>query len=201
MTPHVVGYTRILRAAAPIDEDVAALKAHGVEEVFADAGEGHPRDRPELKECLARLSAGDTLVVTSAARLSHSLNHLVSTLRSLDDGSIFFRSLAEPKLDLAPAPTSETSAYMTALDEVRRALLGDRVRAGLQAATTEGRRAGRPSVMTPDKISIAIELRSHGRSVAHIANVVGVSASAVRRALRAGFSLTAASNSARQPGG
>ena len=186
MTPHVFGYTRTLRAAAPIDDDVAALKAYGVEEVFVDAGEGHPRDRPELKECLARLSAGDTLAVTSAARLSHSLNHLVSTLRSLDDDSIHFRSIAEPKLDLAPASTSETRAYLIVLDDVRRALLGDRVRAGLQAATTEGRRAGRPSVMTPDKIGIAIELRSHGRSVAHIANVVGVSASAVRRALRAG---------------
>ena len=185
MTSRVVGYTRTLRGAAQVDDDVAALKAHGAEEVFADAGEGHPRDRPELKECLARLSAGDTLVVTSAARLSHTLNHLVSTLRSLDDGSIFFRSLAEPKLDLAPASASETRAYLIALDDVRRTLLGDRVRAGLRAATTAGRRAGRPSVMTPDKTSIAIELRAHGRSVAHIANVVGVSASAVRRALRA----------------
>lgn len=185
MTPHVVGYTRTLRAAAPIDEDVAALEAHGAEEVFVDAGEGHPRNRPELKECLARLSAGDTLVVTSAARLSHSLNHLVSTLRSLDDGSILFRSFAEPALDLIHAPNPATDNYLTALDDIRRTLLGDRVRAGLGAASSDGRRAGRPSVMTPDKISIAIELRTHGRSIAHIANVVGVSPSALRRALQA----------------
>ncbi len=184
MTSRVVGYTRTLRAGAPIDEDVAALKAHGAEEVFVDAGEGHPRDRPQLKECLARLSAGDTLVVTSATRLSHSLNHLVATLRSLDDGSIFFRSIVEPALDLIPASGPATDNYLTALDDIRRALLGDRVRAGLVAASVDGRRAGRPSVMTPDKISIAIELRTHGRSIAHIANVVGVSPSAARRALR-----------------
>ena len=185
MTSRVVGYTRTLRGAAQVDDDVAALKAHGAEEVFADAGEGHPRDRPELKECLARLSAGDTLVVTSAARLSHNLNHLVSTLRSLDDGSILFRSLAEPAMNLGPG-LDATSKYLTALDDIRRNLLGDRVRAGLRAASTEGRRAGRPSVMTPEKVSIAVELRTHGRSVAHIANVLGVSASAVRRALRTG---------------
>lgn len=185
MTSRVVGYTRTLRAGAPIDEDVAVLKAHGAEEVFVDAGEGHPRDRPELKECLARLSAGDTLVVTSAARLSHTLNHLVSTLRSLDDGSIFFRSLAEPALDLTRASEPATDNYLIALDDVRRTLLGDRVRGGLLAASIDGRRAGRPSVMTPDKISIAIELRSHGRSIAHVANVVGVSPSALRRALQA----------------
>jgi DNA invertase Pin-like site-specific DNA recombinase len=185
MTSRVFGYTRTLRAAAPINEDVAALMAYGVEEVFVDAGEGHPRDRPELKECLARLGAGDTLVVTSAARLSHSLNHLVSTLRSLDDSSIFFRSLAEPALDLTHAPNRATDNYLTALDDIRRTLLGDRVRAGLGAASADGRRAGRPSVMTPDKISIAVELRTHGRSIAHIANVVGVSPSALRRALQA----------------
>ena len=183
MTSRVVGYTRTLRAAAPIDEDVAVLKAHGVEEVFVDAGEGHPRDRPELKECLARLSAGDTLVVTSAARLSHSLNHLVLTIRSLDDGSISFRSVAEPALDLGRSGDLRTSTYLSALDDVRRTLLGDRVRAGLNAASTGGRRAGRPSVMTPEKISIATELRAHGRSIAHVANVIGVSPSAVRRAL------------------
>lgn len=185
MTSRVVGYTRALRAAVPIGEDVAVLRAHGAEEVFVDAGEGHPRDRPELKECLARLSAGDTLVVTSAARLSHSLNHLVLTLRSFDDGSIFFRSLAEPSLDLIHDSAPTTRSYLTALDDIRRTLHGDRVRVGLVAASIDGRRAGRPSVMTRDKVSIAIELRSHGRSIAHIANVVGVSPSAVRRALQA----------------
>lgn len=185
MTPRVVGYTRTLHAAAPINEDVAALKAHGAEEVFADAGERHPRDRPELKECLARLSAGDSLVVTSAVRLSHTLNHLVATLRLLDDGSISFRSVTEPVLDLAPSTATGATDYLIALDDVRRALVGDRVRAGLRAAAADGRRAGRPSVMTPEKVSIAIELRAHGRSIVHIANVVGVSPSAVRRALNA----------------
>ncbi|WP_458040396.1 MULTISPECIES: recombinase family protein [Bacteria] len=185
MTAHIVGYTRALHDAASVGEDSAVLKAHGAQKVFADLGKGHPRDRPELKECLARLRAGDTLLVTSAARISHTLNHLVATLRSLDDGSIVFRSIAEPVLDVTPTAVSGASSYLITLDDVRRAMLGDRVRAGLRVASAEGRRPGRPSVMTSEKISIATELRSHGRSIPHIANVVGVSPSTVRRALNA----------------
>tara|TARA_R110002020_G_scaffold286153_5_gene501720 strand:- start:2440 stop:3000 length:561 start_codon:yes stop_codon:yes gene_type:complete len=185
MTALLVGYTRTLHGAASVEDDAAVLRARGVQEVFADEGETHPRDRPHLKECLSRLSAGDTLLVTSAARLSHTLNHLVATLRSLDDGSIIFRSIAEPILDLTPGADTEANSLLIALDDVRRALLGDRVRAGLRAAASDGRRAGRPSVMTPEKTGVAIELRAHGRSIAHIAKVVAVSPSAVRRALDA----------------
>jgi DNA invertase Pin-like site-specific DNA recombinase len=185
MTTRTVGYTRMLHDAPSIDDDIAALKSSGAGTVFVDAGGGHPRNRPKLKECLASLAAGDTLIVTSAARLSHSLNHLILTLRTLNDGEIRFRSIAEPTLDITSDADADGHAYLLALDDVRRTLLGDRVRSGLSAASTEGRRAGRPSVMTPERMDVATELRASGRSIAHIAGVLGVSATAVRRALAA----------------
>lgn len=58
-------------------------------------------------------------------------------------------------------------------------------REGLRVAGESGRRPGRPTVMTEERLAVARELRLQGRSYAHVGLVLGVSANAVQRALRA----------------
>lgn len=72
---------------------------------------------------------------------------------------------------------------MTALEALRRRLVSVRTRAGMESAAASGKRPGRPTVMTPEKIAMAIELRNLNRPITHIARVLGVSANSVQRAL------------------
>jgi DNA invertase Pin-like site-specific DNA recombinase len=70
-----------------------------------------------------------------------------------------------------------------ALAEFERDLIRERTHAGLQAARARGRRGGRPTVWTPEKLQTARSMRAGGSDVSTIARVLGVSRASVYRAL------------------
>jgi DNA invertase Pin-like site-specific DNA recombinase len=77
--------------------------------------------------------------------------------------------------------------------EFERDLIRERTRAGLAAARACGRRGGRPSVMTPDKIRVAREMHKSRRyTVAVIATTLGVSRASIYRHLPAGVAAQSA---------
>lgn len=169
----IVGY-------AASEAGIEAVKHAGATRVVLDTA--HARERPRLAECLRSLSAGDTLVVPSAIEMSVGVAHFVATVAGLAERGIHLRCLREPELSTDSEAT--TVGTLLALDNLRRGLIRARTRAGMDAAASRGRRAGRPTVMTAERIAVAAELRALGRSYAHVAQVLGVSASAVQRALR-----------------
>ncbi|MCR2764979.1 recombinase family protein [Microbacterium sp. zg.B48] len=179
----VVGYTRELFADAGATADADELERAGAEPVFADLTSADARTRPELAACLDDLDAGDVLLVTSSARLSHGLHHFISTIADLTARGVGFRSLAEPALSTGAGMVSDPAEVLAALEGLARRLRSVETRAGMRDAAAAGRRAGRPTVMTEDRVAIAQELRAQGRSFTHIGRVIGVSASAVQRAL------------------
>jgi DNA invertase Pin-like site-specific DNA recombinase len=71
-----------------------------------------------------------------------------------------------------------------ALAEFERGLIRERTMAGLAAARARGRRGGRPTVWTPDKLNAARQLYAAGDlDVSTIARSLGVSRASVYRAL------------------
>ena len=71
-----------------------------------------------------------------------------------------------------------------ALAEFERDLIRERTHAGLAAARARGRRGGRPTVMTPEKLKAARQLydaRQH--TIAEIAATLGVSRASIYRSL------------------
>ena len=172
----IVGFSRPGDDEAAAEE--AALHAAGADEVFV---EHDPDGEQMLASCLQSLSPGDVLVVTRASRLTSTQYRFVRTVASLVARGVGFRSLAEPALSTG-APVSAEEVFQ-ALEELRSELAGIRTRVGMGAATAKGRRPGRPKVMTEERLAMAMELRAVGRSISHIARVLGVSAGAVRRAL------------------
>ncbi len=71
------------------------------------------------------------------------------------------------------------------LAEFERDLLAERTRAGLQAARARGRKGGRRSTVTRSKLQAARDLRAAGElTMAEISDTLGVSRSALYRALR-----------------
>lgn len=181
----VVGYSRGLVTDADATADVAELTHAGAARVFRDPAGIDPRSRPALTECQAHLARADVLLVSSAARLSHSLNHFLTTIVALNARGVGFRSLAEPSLSTGGGAV-DPMAVLSALDGLQNRLVGLRTREGLSAASSAGRRPGRPTVMTEELVAMAAELRAEERSYAQIARVLGVSPSAVQRALSDG---------------
>lgn len=175
-----VGYARAWWPGEDLQSEHAALQREGADIIFTGTGD----DVDDLVRCLGMLQTGDTLTVTGAARLTGSLPRFVQVVVELTARGVRFRSVAEPPLStdgdaVMPADT------LRALDGLRRTLVGLRTREGMLRAEAAGRRVGRPSVMTPERVAVAEELRRQKRSIAHIAQVIGVSPSAVQRALAA----------------
>lgn len=83
----LVGYQRMStdvgRQSADLQRD--ALVAAGVDalHIYGDKLSGSRDDRPGLKDCLAFLKPGDTLVVWKLDRLGRSLSHLLATVTEL----------------------------------------------------------------------------------------------------------------------
>lgn len=178
----VVGYSRGFASDPEAAPDVAELTRAGAVSVFSDPAGVDARARPSLAACLAQLVVGDVLLVSSAARLSHGVGHFLTTVVALHERGVAFRSLTEAALSTDSGP-ADSAAVMTALDGLQKRLVGLRTRDGLSAASMAGRRPGRPTVMTSELVAMAAELRAEERSYAQIARVLGVSPSAVQRAL------------------
>jgi len=179
----LVGYTRQLAPDLDPAADAAALTTAGAVRVFVDDRTVDPRKRPALTECLAFLQPGDVLVVRSAAHLSHAVTHFATTVTTLATRGVGFRSLTEPAFCTGADHAVDPAQVLAAVEGLRRRLVSLRTRAGMASAAAAGKRPGRPTVMTPEKVAMAVELRNLARPITHIARVLGVSANSVQRAL------------------
>lgn len=177
----LVGYTREVTPGAGTTADAAQLTLAGAERVFTDDSADGAAERPGLRECLEFVEAGDTVVVTSAAMVAPTAAQFLTAVSGLVGRGVGFRSLSEPAL--STGTDMDPASVFVALESLRRRLSSLQTRAGMEAAASKGRRPGRPTVMTPERIAMAVELRDLGRPVTHIARVLGVSANAVQRAL------------------
>lgn len=176
-----VGYARVSTGDQDPELQLRALDEDGCERVFVEHASGARADRPELAACLAYLRPGDVLVVWKLDRLGRSLPHLVKTAETLKERGIDFVSLTEA-IDSTTPHGRLLFGLLAVLAEFERALIQERVRAGVAAARANGRRGGRPAALTPDKRRVVVEMLSEGRPQAEIARVVGVSRWTIRRA-------------------
>lgn len=181
----LVGYTRELTPGTGTGTaaDAQQLTRAGAVRLFADEGSADTRARPRLQECLELLESGDTLLVTSAAMLAPTVPQFLATVSGLTRRGVGFRSLTEPALCAGDGATVDPGEVFAGLEALRRRLVSLQKRAGMVAAASAGRRPGRPTVMTPERLAMAMELRNAGRPISHIARVLGVSANAVQRGL------------------
>ena len=120
------------------------------------------------------------LVVWKLDRLGRSLPHLVTLLEELRGRGVLFRSLTEG-MDTT-TPSGELLFNMVAsLAQFERALICERVNAGLAAARKRGRIGGRPRAITGEKMELIADALAQGRSKAEVARAFGVSRATLHR--------------------
>jgi DNA invertase Pin-like site-specific DNA recombinase len=177
------GYARVSTFEQDEGLQLDALRAAGVDRVFTDRASGALEFRPALDELLGQLRAGDTVVVWRLDRLGRSLRHLIDVMADLDRRGVALTSLRE-SIDTSTPGGRLVFHVFAALAEFERDLIRERTAAGLAAARARGRRGGRPTVWTTEKLATARSMHASGQhDVAAIARVLGVSRASVYRGL------------------
>ncbi|WP_432524209.1 recombinase family protein [Kineococcus sp. SYSU DK006] len=184
MTAQLLGYARVSTTVQDPALQQDALRAAGCSYIWTDTASGALAARPALEEVLNYAREGDTLVVWRLDRLGRSLPHLLTLVDDLAARDVGLRSLREA-IDTTTAAGRLVLSVFGALAEFERELIRERTRAGLDAAAARGRRGGRPSVMTPAKLTAARAMLAGGEhTVTAAAAAIGVSRASLYRALR-----------------
>jgi DNA invertase Pin-like site-specific DNA recombinase len=115
---------------------------------YVDLGiSGARESRPEFNRMMADAHARrfDAIACWKLDRMGRSLKHLVNTLADLQAYGVAFISLRD-NLDLSTPSGRLMFHVVAAMAEFERALIRERVSAGIQAARHRGQRIGRPRV-------------------------------------------------------
>ncbi len=176
----VIGYARVSTATQSDDLQRDALMKAGCERIFSDELSGGRTDRPGLEAALATLRSGDTLIVWRLDRLGRSLRHLVQLAEELKLRDIELRSLTEG-IDTSTSAGQLTFHIFSALAEFERALIRERVQAGLEAAASRGRRGGRPSVVSPATMRAIKSMSAAGLTAKEICSQLKISRATLYR--------------------
>lgn len=173
----LVGYMRVSsdsdRQTTDLQRD--ALLAAGVDarHLYQDHASGAKDDRPGLAKALAFLQPGDVIVVWKLDRLGRSLPHLLEIVSALKEKSVGFRSLTE-NMDTTTPSGEFLFQVFGALAQYERALIRERVVAGLAAAKRRGRIGGRPPAIVGEKLDTIVAALNGGMSKAAVCRTFAV---------------------------
>lgn len=170
-SPMLVGYMRVSSGSDQQNTNLQrdALLAAGIDprHLFEDHASGAKDDRVGLVRALEFVRPGDVLVVWKLDRLGRSLSHLLDIVNSLKDKHVAFQSLTE-NLDTTMPSGEFLFQVFGALAQYERALIQERVVAGLAAARKRGRIGGRPKAITGEKLNAIITALNGGMSKAAV---------------------------------
>ena len=124
----------------------------------------------------------DVVMSWSVDRLGRSLQDLVGFLSELHAVGVDL-FLFQQGLDTTTPGGKAMFQMMGVFSEFERAMISERVKAGLNRARAEGKRLGRQPT-SPEMVEKILEAKAEGLSVRKIAAKVGISSSAVQSALK-----------------
>lgn len=139
-------------------------------------------NRPQLLAALEQLGTGDRLVVTKVRHLA----------QSMVDGWEVLIDLVEHGVAVGVLEGSDAGDYDEVSDvrepareitEMRRSILSDRIKDGLQAAREHGAPGGRPRVVDHTMRTAIFKQRDRGETLRAIAQSLGVSIGTVHAVL------------------
>jgi DNA invertase Pin-like site-specific DNA recombinase len=164
--------------------EYAARRGWKIVGEYVDEGVSGSKDsRPELNRLMADVHSRKFEVVLcwKIDRFGRSLRHLVNALADLDAYGVAFVSLRD-NLDLSTPSGRLMFQVIGAMSEFERALIQERVKAGLRNARAHGKRLGRPrTVVDAAKV---IALRSSGASWREVSEQMGIGVATACRAVQ-----------------
>jgi DNA invertase Pin-like site-specific DNA recombinase len=184
-----VGYARVSGRSQDHQLQLDALANAGCREVIVETASARG-ERPKLRAALDALKPGDTLVIYKPDRVARSMKELLVLLEDdLHAKNINLHILTGICAGVHrpdAASIAEKMLFMVAsmAAEMERDLIRERTLDGLAAALAQGRKGGRPPVLDPDTLAIALARRARGESVTAIAAHLKIGRSTLYRALQ-----------------
>ncbi len=156
---------------------------HLYREYTDDGISGTKDSRPALNELMndARKRRFDTVLVWRFDRFARSTKHLILALEEFRNLGIDFVSYQE-NIDTSSPLGSAIFTIISAVAQLERDIIAERVKAGLRRAKQNGKKLGRPRG-TVDVEEVQ-RLRSEGLSLRKIGNQLGVSRTTVGQMLK-----------------
>ena len=162
----------------------AAVQRGWVATEFIDRGVSGSKDsRPALDEMMAAARAGkfDLVAVWRFDRFARGTRHLLTACEELQAAGVGFFSLRE-QVDTSTPVGKAMFTIISAIAELERDILRERVVAGVRRAQAAGKHCGRPRVEMD--LRPALALLKEGRSLKETARILDVSRNTLRRRLR-----------------
>ena len=179
--PLTVGFARVSQATEDqgnLETQTQQLQDYGVHELVTESGSGARSDRGALQ---ARLQAGDTLVVTAIDRISRRAVDGLRFIKDVTDAGVHLVVLSQREFNTT-TPTGQLLLHLTlAIAEWEWSNIRERSIQGQERARAEGKRIGRPPVLTPEARQEVEHKLREGQSVNRIAQVHCVHYSVIRR--------------------
>ncbi len=153
---------------------------------YVDEGISGTKDsRPALNQLMndAKKRRFDVVLVWRFDRFARSTRHLINALEEFKNLRIDFVSYQE-NIDTSSPLGSAIFTIISAVAQLERDIIAERVKAGLRNAVEAGKQLGRPRGTSLDVETIH-RLKSEGLSVREIAKQVGTSKTTVSRLLKA----------------
>jgi len=163
---------------------VGALRDAGCEAIYNEVVSSRTpaEQRHQLQACLSVLDAGDELVLTKLDRLGRTQVEVINRLHDLQQQGIHVRTLdglinTKALGKLGPLVVG----LLTGISEIERTLTIERTRESVEhRKRTGGNLGGRPPLPKPKRDHI-LRLRKEGCSIRNIAELTGISPSAVHK--------------------
>ncbi len=188
-TPRVALYARVSTTDQSTDSQLLDLRRYVSErgwnsfKEYVDEGISGTKDsRPALNELMndAKKRRFDVVLVWRVDRFARSTKHLILALEEFKNLGIDFVSYQE-NIDTSSPLGSAIFTIISAVAQLERDIIAERVKAGLRRAKENGKKLGRPPKKV-DEYEIR-RLRSEGRSLRQIATELNVSKNTVVRHL------------------
>lgn len=139
--------------------------------------------RPVFLEMLGKMRVNDTLTITKLDRLGRDMIDVVTTIRELTDQGVMLKCLQIGDIDPKTSIGKLTLGILSMVADFERDLIVERTKSGIARAKAQGKKLGRPKVLT-DKMVLKIRNDADKKmNISQIARENGLSRRSVKRAL------------------
>ncbi len=189
-TPRVAIYARVSTTDQSTDSQLLDLRRYVSERgwtifnEYCDNGISGTKDsRPALNELMndAKKRRFDVVLVWRFDRFARSTRHLINALEEFKNLRIDFVSYQE-NIDTSSPLGSAIFTIISAVAQLEKDIIAERVKAGLRRAKASGRKLGRPCLRVD--LEAVHGMRKQGLSYRAIARRLGVSHPTVMAALK-----------------
>ena len=177
----IYGYARVSTDAQDLGNQVAQLKAAGCATIYREKISGATAERPQLKKLMAKLTAGDVVVIPAVDRLSRDTTDLLVIARDMQRAGAGLRSLAEPVVDTTSDFAELVLAMLGVAAKLERRRIMERTARGRADAKANGVKFGRKPSLTPHQQQEARKRIDAGETQRSVARSYNVSQATISR--------------------